>query len=122
MTAALIAWRAESKQVKQVPDRRRVLRHISIVGAYNGIGKVVAAAIADRGQVPVALDELENGNVVGILMRNVAGLGEGRDHDQRSEEHTSELQSQSNLVCRLLLEKKNINFNTSKSLRTTKAS
>src|SRR2546430_7565882 len=28
-------------------------------------------------------------------------------HD-RSEEHTSELQSQSNLVCRLLLEKKNI--------------
>src|SRR5688572_32740824 len=28
------------------------------------------------------------------------------DHDDRSEEHTSELQSQSNLVCRLLLEKK----------------
>src|SRR5256886_12386691 len=29
------------------------------------------------------------------------------DHDdRRSEEHTSELQSQSNLVCRLLLEKK----------------
>src|SRR2546430_6356561 len=27
-------------------------------------------------------------------------------HQQRSEEHTSELQSQSNLVCRLLLEKK----------------
>src|SRR2546430_2798853 len=35
------------------------------------------------------------------------------DHDQarpgRSEEHTSELQSQSNLVCRLLLEKKKEN-------------
>src|SRR2546430_16331337 len=29
------------------------------------------------------------------------------DEDLRSEEHTSELQSQSNLVCRLLLEKKN---------------
>src|SRR5260370_35081280 len=28
---------------------------------------------------------------------------------QRSEEHTSELQSHLNLVCRLLLEKKNIN-------------
>src|SRR2546430_12349529 len=27
-------------------------------------------------------------------------------HERRSEEHTSELQSQSNLVCRLLLEKK----------------
>src|SRR5688572_30970718 len=33
----------------------------------------------------------------------------------RSEEHTSELQSQSNLVCRLLLEKKNTNL----SLLTT---
>src|SRR5688572_32273560 len=30
----------------------------------------------------------------------------GRRHSVRSEEHTSELQSQSNLVCRLLLEKK----------------
>src|SRR2546430_8197626 len=29
-------------------------------------------------------------------------------HVERSEEHTSELQSQSNLVCRLLLEKKKI--------------
>src|SRR5688572_21327715 len=29
-----------------------------------------------------------------------------RQADMRSEEHTSELQSQSNLVCRLLLEKK----------------
>src|SRR2546430_13225393 len=31
---------------------------------------------------------------------------EGRGLEVRSEEHTSELQSQSNLVCRLLLEKK----------------
>src|SRR5438270_10625340 len=34
-----------------------------------------------------------------------SGLLAGRS--SRSEEHTSELQSQSNLVCRLLLEKKN---------------
>src|SRR2546430_2979890 len=34
-------------------------------------------------------------------------------HDSRSEEHTSELQSQSNLVCRLLLEKKKNNTYTS---------
>src|SRR2546430_12215188 len=31
----------------------------------------------------------------------------GHGPETRSEEHTSELQSQSNLVCRLLLEKKN---------------
>src|SRR2546430_8985063 len=34
----------------------------------------------------------------------LGGVGHRRLH--RSEEHTSELQSQSNLVCRLLLEKK----------------
>src|SRR5438270_5506690 len=33
--------------------------------------------------------------------------------ERRSEEHTSELQSQSNLVCRLLLEKKNKNVTIS---------
>src|SRR2546430_8021747 len=33
----------------------------------------------------------------------------GSAHTMRSEEHTSELQSQSNLVCRLLLEKKKKN-------------
>src|SRR2546427_5752176 len=33
-------------------------------------------------------------------------LGTRWDSAERSEEHTSELQSQSNLVCRLLLEKK----------------
>src|SRR5688572_31574648 len=34
-------------------------------------------------------------------------LGAYAELEGRSEEHTSELQSQSNLVCRLLLEKKN---------------
>src|SRR2546427_3951428 len=38
-----------------------------------------------------------------VRTHHFIGLDEG---DERSEEHTSELQSQSNLVCRLLLEKK----------------
>src|SRR2546430_9794462 len=38
--------------------------------------------------------------------------------NQRSEEHTSELQSQSNLVCRLLLEKKKKNDTRHHSNRT----
>src|SRR2546430_10086198 len=37
------------------------------------------------------------------------------DGDGRSEEHTSELQSQSNLVCRLLLEKKKKKKNNNSS-------
>src|SRR5256885_13074508 len=45
-----------------------------------------------------------------------AGLCGRADHPgpqrPRSEEHTSELQSPCNLVCRLLLEKKKINANT----------
>src|SRR2546430_8332100 len=38
--------------------------------------------------------------------------------DERSEEHTSELQSQSNLVCRLLLEKKKKNNKSRNSSST----
>src|SRR5688572_31348581 len=37
---------------------------------------------------------------------------------RRSEEHTSELQSQSNLVCRLLLEKKKKQSNTTTNAET----
>src|SRR2546427_6836152 len=47
----------------------------------------------------VTLDSHE-GLLVGQRVRVRLGKGE------RSEEHTSELQSQSNIVCRLLLEKK----------------
>src|SRR2546430_12844677 len=39
-----------------------------------------------------------------VLLSDTVGFI--RDLPHRSEEHTSELQSQSNLVCRLLLEKK----------------
>src|SRR2546430_5044968 len=39
-----------------------------------------------------------------------ADLRRANFHLLRSEEHTSELQSQSNLVCRLLLEKKKRNY------------
>src|SRR2546430_11309508 len=45
------------------------------------------------------------------ISRNQTGL-----EIPRSEEHTSELQSQSNLVCRLLLEKKNTSLTYSRVL------
>src|SRR2546430_5420967 len=38
--------------------------------------------------------------------RSGSNVRPGQHRSRRSEEHTSELQSQSNLVCRLLLEKK----------------
>src|SRR5438093_4162149 len=43
-----------------------------------------------------------------ILMLKVIQVGMGGMGNTRSEEHTSELQSLTNLVCRLLLEKKNL--------------
>src|SRR6266511_5855935 len=51
------------------------------------------------------LHDVEDGGDVGIgdPVRCALGLRVDR---QRSEEHTSELQSRENLVCRLLLEKK----------------
>src|SRR5256885_8397944 len=44
-----------------------------------------------------------------LARRHGAGARVGEQVDQRSEEHTSELQSPCNLVCRLLLEKKKKN-------------
>src|SRR5688572_32701326 len=41
-----------------------------------------------------------------LAPRHPGGAAGARHRGRRSEEHTSELQSQSNLVCRLLLEKK----------------
>src|SRR2546422_6911538 len=46
------------------------------------------------------------------------------DHESRSEEHTSELQSRLHLVCRLLLEKKKntkITITTNNGIKTSKA-
>src|SRR5688572_32499516 len=49
-------------------------------------------------------------------LRIVSISSAGRFYRARSEEHTSELQSQSNLVCRLLLEKKKIILRTSTNI------
>src|SRR2546430_9041572 len=87
----------------------------------NGFAMSIAATPRKRDKLAAQLTWLAN--------RQILGLPEDRRHDRivprnprstmvlpdgsavlcrivRSEEHTSELQSQSNLVCRLLLEKK----------------
>src|SRR5436309_7642533 len=46
-------------------------------------------------------------------------FGRGAPERRRSEEHTSELQSRENLVCRLLLEKKKTKHNNTQSNRLT---
>src|SRR3989475_8510519 len=69
---------------------------------HNSVGGIAAAEQAagrDFLVIPAIEVSTKSGHVLGYGIREIV---------PRSEEHTSELQSQSNLVCRLLLEKKNI--------------
>src|SRR5437016_10022884 len=67
---------------------------------------------------PIRLQELSPRRQI---VKNVVHLDDGAlgGADFRSEEHTSELQSLTNLVCRLLLEKKKKNTNTNRDNSTT---
>src|SRR3989475_9231507 len=73
------------------PPRSTLFPYTTLFRSRNGAGKTTTLR-SIMGLVPV-----ESGHVV-LDNRDIVRL--------RSEEHTSELQSQSNLVCRLLLEKK----------------
>src|SRR2546430_5256812 len=57
---------------------------------------------------PIARAQISSYGVTktGYYMQKSDAAPELENGENRSEEHTSELQSQSNLVCRLLLEKK----------------
>src|SRR2546430_10266467 len=71
------------------------------------IRRVAGAVPSHYGRVPrtplgPAMTRQPLARLVGQVQRTLAAHHES----DRSEEHTSELQSQSNLVCRLLLEKK----------------
>src|SRR2546426_2867523 len=63
---------------------------------------------------PAAVREPEARGELRAAQRGVAAHGRGMS---RSEEHTSELQSPCNLVCRLLLEKKKQNTEAAVQLR-----
>src|SRR2546427_2266950 len=71
-------------------------------------------AVGRFGDELAALGERDE-TVVDVVHHIQVGvhLTQVRDRRDRSEEHTSELQSQSNLVCRLLLEKKKTHLYTS---------
>src|SRR5438034_8373351 len=81
-----------------------LLHHTSPLFPYTTLFRSVRRRRHDRG------DERGGGRDVGHFLaplhwpRHVLDAGPSRD--LRSEEHTSELQSHSDLVCRLLLEKK----------------
>src|SRR5436190_2991842 len=61
-----------------------------------------------RSPLLLAAGDLSLDGLSGDERREFDGPAHRPDEQQRSEEHTSELQSHSDLVCRLLLEKKKI--------------
>src|SRR5256886_15074313 len=93
-------------------DRRRLLRMLGGVAVAAGLPrlpKVRGARIERVGlQLYTVRHEMEKD--VEATIARVAASGykevEFAGYFKKTEEHTSELQSQSNLVCRLLLEKK----------------
>src|SRR5438034_6350938 len=91
-----------------------------VVEALARRGGVDAVVVVGRDGLPIdarAANGVDAENVAALLpsvINGLAQLGEaggrgpfGTGVLERSEEHTSELQSHSDLVCRLLLEKKN---------------
>src|SRR3712207_8663863 len=60
---------------------------------------------------PAAVGELQVAQVAARLDAHRVAAAAEEGHQQRSEEHTSELQSRQYLVCRLLLEKKKTPLN-----------
>src|SRR3712207_7061512 len=87
-----------------------LFRSVVIDGTNTGARGTGIVSQAERGSTGAAgRVVVRAGNVTiineGDLSSATAGTGRGGD---RSEEHTSELQSRQYLVCRLLLEKKKI--------------
>src|SRR5690625_5566786 len=64
--------------------------------------------ISTQGNVLYPTTDQHTEEIPGLLKELKMGVTEFTVCAERSEEHTSELQSRGHLVCRLLLEKKNI--------------
>src|SRR5688572_11890140 len=81
---------------------RMYLREMGTVKLLDRQGEVEIAKRIEKGERRVYKSLSQNQ----IILEEILKIHESAKKDPRSEEHTSELQSQSNLVCRLLLEKK----------------
>src|SRR5690606_40810427 len=91
-------------------SRRRALLTAGVVVAVVAMLAVLPALPPVRGYlVGRVVDVLRDGGTHVDFARSAGNAWRGitlEDAEVRSEEHTSELQSRENLVCRLLLEKK----------------
>src|SRR5256885_10981598 len=102
MSRITSGWRGAKRILAAMPGSSGRRQHFEL------------CALSGRGQTPVVghdglkvfADRQRGGQVDGVERPERGGI---ERHPPRSEEHTSELQSPCNLVCRLLLEKKKKN-------------
>src|SRR2546430_10564170 len=87
------------------PPRSTLFPYTTLFRSLNAIAGALAIMMAAGAILDFELWETDSEFFVRIWSPQDLDNGHLRKH-VRSEEHTSELQSQSNLVCRLLLEKK----------------
>src|SRR6516165_9065698 len=109
-----IAWgkgadvgvRHKTVRKRAVGTRERIVAYLAESGELfdtNGMASTQLAAAVGYPGSSVAFAQLLSGmERSGLIERDVRGKRTYRIRLGRSEEHTSELQSQSNLVCRLL--------------------
>src|SRR5256885_16768656 len=107
MGAWMMGWRMPRRAIHAVFSVLIRLR-VSCLESAHSCGSLPARAGAARGDHQRGQQQRHTADDEQALVRAQARIAPGR-----SEEHTSELQSPCNLVCRLLLEKKNKHTYTS---------
>src|SRR5690606_40094054 len=110
-------------RVEIMQDLRRglfdVLIGVNLLREGLDLPEVSLVAILDADKEGFLRSSRSLTQTVGRAARNLNGKAIMYADKIRSEEHTSELQSRENLVCRLLLEKKKTSTETESQLSTT---
>src|SRR5206468_12971708 len=108
-TARLLSF---SYSMPRRPPRSTLFPYTTLFRSPGTPARPAPASRQRAQRVQIGFDELvlrvDLERLAPQLGRELAAAPLVRDVPERSEEHTSELQSRSDLVCRLLLEKKNI--------------
>src|SRR2546430_364601 len=111
--AYLRVWTCDFSLEKMIPEFARFLTTAPLSAAHDTFDELIVQAV-DPGESPIGEWDLrplhagpaEVAAMAAQHLHSDTAYIASATWDLRSEEHTSELQSQSNIVCRLLLEKK----------------